>query len=280
MSLDLRQDAQVYAAQVVIAALHWEQFTTGNAANLAARMLAAGPDWIEPLATRLRWMVVAQGSDGAEFLLDGEARRSAQIEGQSLAQLLRPVLVLVWARAESQVEDTLGPDAWRLLFDAIGYTTARRAPDGDRLLPAVVAERPAAPVTLYRGALPEYALRWSWTSDLEAARVFATHDGRFRGYVWSAQVEPGRLLGFAHWDVPEYVVDTRGLVAAPLDTPPDQVAPGTVVAIESLLPDAPTATRSSVASSKHPAKMQSPARHAAEMALRAMLPPQVRRLLG
>jgi hypothetical protein len=54
----------------------------------------------------------------------------------------------------------------------------------------------------------------SWTSSLEIARSFATRRlrGRLLGEVWTAKVEPWRLLAAdTGGDEAEYVIDSQGL---------------------------------------------------------------------
>lgn len=112
----------------------------------------------------------------------------------------------VWCMAEYP-DVYLDHDAWRLLFEMAGYTR-----DGVRV------DRPAEPLTLYRGSVRQRRADWSWTDRLEVAERFAAGGigGRPAGVVWRAVVEPWRL--FARIDdedgrnESEYVVDTQGLV--------------------------------------------------------------------
>lgn len=124
-------------------------------------------------------------------------------------------------------ESLLSPDAYRLagslwsvaefpesylrnewidVFELAGYCV-----DG---LPS---PRPAEPLTLYRGATPEGKTGMSWTDDHEIARRFASGElwGRQTpGVLWTAKVEPWRLLCRNHEDgrhEAEYVIDPAGL---------------------------------------------------------------------
>ncbi len=98
---------------------------------------------------------------------------------------------------------------WRHLFHLAGYTV-----DG------VPSERPASPLRLFRGAVPDHRGGWSWTEDRELAEWFADRPHNCgQGQVWTAVVEPWRLLARITEERPgesEYVVDTQGLVILPL----------------------------------------------------------------
>ncbi len=124
--------------------------------------------------------------------------------------LLEPaVAAVVVPSAWSAVEfpnRALDDDAWSLLFALAGYTV-----DG------VPAERPEATMRLWRGALPGHRSGWSWTDDRSLAQWFAerVHNGG-KGRVWTAEVEPARLLarlgdGIGRAGEAEYVVDAREL---------------------------------------------------------------------
>lgn len=107
----------------------------------------------------------------------------------------------VWSAAEYPNRAMRRKD-WRYLFGRAGYTV-----DG------VPSERPENALRLYRGSIPERRRCWSWTDDLEVAKVFA-HGlrGRERGKVWTAVVKPSRLLARINdRKESEYVVDTTGL---------------------------------------------------------------------
>lgn len=98
-------------------------------------------------------------------------------------------------------------ELWRALFDLAGYVE-----DG------TPGQRPATPLTLWRGALADHRNGWSWTDDRAMAKWFADrphNDGK--GVVWTAEIEPARLLARITQErvgESEYVVDARGLHVA------------------------------------------------------------------
>ncbi len=107
-----------------------------------------------------------------------------------------------WAMAEYP-DRQLGHDVWRILFAVAGYTH-----DG---LPV---PRPEKQLRLFRGEAAERRGDWSWTDDQDTARRYAAGGlrGRPAGRVWTALVEPGRLLARnTVREESEYVVDTKGL---------------------------------------------------------------------
>jgi hypothetical protein len=102
----------------------------------------------------------------------------------------------------------LGPAAWRDLFRRAGYRFNDRP-----------AERPTEPMMLWRGAVDEHRLNWSWTPKRDFAVWFAVEAPIqcSTGDLWCAVVTPDRLLaattpGAPNEHLVEYVVDTRGLV--------------------------------------------------------------------
>lgn len=108
-----------------------------------------------------------------------------------------------WSGSEDS-DRHLFHDEWRPLFELVGY-----AEDGRP------AERPAQPLALWRGSVPERRTEWSWTDDREVAVGYAGGE-RFRrplGMVWRATVEPWRLLA-RNTKQCEYLVDTEGLLIA------------------------------------------------------------------
>lgn len=108
----------------------------------------------------------------------------------------------VWSMSE--FPDThLEHDAWRAMFDAAGYTE-----DG------VITDRPSESVRLWRGSVAERRDDWSWTDNRDVAARYASGDWYRRptGTVWTALVEPSRLLARnTGRGEHEYVVDARGL---------------------------------------------------------------------
>lgn len=108
----------------------------------------------------------------------------------------------VWCDAEFPSQ-ALTEDEWSVLFERAGYCV-----DG------VPSQRPTAPLRLWRGSVEERRLDWSWTDDIEVARQFAAGGllGRAKGHVWTALVEPYRLLARNNYrNEGEFVVNTRGL---------------------------------------------------------------------
>lgn len=107
-----------------------------------------------------------------------------------------------WSSAEFP-QRCLDWDTWSDLFDLAGYTV-----DGVR------AVKPTEPIRLYRGAPEEGRGGAAWSADPEVARRFAEWiRGRRPGVVWTALVEPWRLLCLITGrQEDEYVVDTEGLV--------------------------------------------------------------------
>jgi hypothetical protein len=125
-------------------------------------------------------------------------------------RVLAMCVTTAWSSAEYP-EQSLGRDLWRELFHATGYTV-----DG------VPAERPAEPTRLYRGTTQEGRYGWAWTSDRAVAERFACGviRGQTPGRVWTALVEPQRLLAFIHEaqrNESEYVVETDGLTITVAD---------------------------------------------------------------
>lgn len=139
-----------------------------------------------------------------------------------LPALLTPMLGYVWNTLGHAPEHLIGPDAWREVFDIVGFTHTDPVNFGQ------AAERPTAPVTLYRGAIPERADGWMWTDELDEARCYATHSGQFHGHVWTVTAPPDRVLATIDFppNAPQYVIDTRGLA---------------ITHVEELLPGAPDA---------------------------------------
>lgn len=117
-------------------------------------------------------------------------------------QTLAAVIGRVWQMAEYP-DSCLPHTVWRKLFAAAGFTV-----DG------VPAERPASPVEVWRGTVPERRRDWSWTTDRAVAEAFAFGHVRRRptGRLYRA-LAPAQALLCANTvrDEAEYVVDTRGL---------------------------------------------------------------------
>lgn len=121
--------------------------------------------------------------------------------------LLDQAVMVMWAWAYSQYpRSVLTDDQWRSLFRAAGYVEGFN-----------FAQRPSAPITLYRGATDEGRLGWSWTSSPATAGKYATEVfKRPPSLIWVATVEPERVLGhFAERGEQEFVVDTAGMTVEP-----------------------------------------------------------------
>lgn len=113
---------------------------------------------------------------------------------------------IVWDLCAAPMS-VLSVDAWVRLFERAGYTHDRE-----------VAPRPTEPMRLYRGSDRGGELGMCWSSNLDVARWLAIR--RHRGRVWSAVVEPWRMLAFvAPVYEDQYVVDTRGLETELLEGP-------------------------------------------------------------
>ena len=108
----------------------------------------------------------------------------------------------IWSGAEYPDRE-LEASVWLEMFEAGGYTH-----DGQP------AERPKEPIRLYRGSVADRRLNWSWTERIEVAEKFAAGDRRGRplGKVWTAEVEPWRLLcRNDDRSEAEFVINTEGL---------------------------------------------------------------------
>jgi hypothetical protein len=112
----------------------------------------------------------------------------------------------IWGMAEYP-EGTGGMSraTWLQVFALAGYTV-----DGEP------AKRPGGTATLYRGAPRSRRFRMAWTDHRATAERFAHGGlrGREPGRVWTAGVDPDRLLARIHEDgrgESEYVVNTLSL---------------------------------------------------------------------
>lgn len=108
----------------------------------------------------------------------------------------------VWTGAEYP-ERAMDQDTWNYMFALAGYTV-----DGKP------AELPTGSLPLYRGSTAEGKAGMCWTDCIETAQTFATGQvrGRAIGTLWTATVEPERLLARINdRQESEYVVNTDGL---------------------------------------------------------------------
>ncbi len=124
---------------------------------------------------------------------------------------LAPAIEDAWTGSEfplRQVEMAF----WLELFEETGFIYNTVSDE---------AARPREPITLYRGATQDAAAGMSWTDRVEEAQWFADRFPHLVCKVWTAQVEPSRLL--AHFHDPgksrgewEWVVDSHGLTVEQL----------------------------------------------------------------
>lgn len=104
----------------------------------------------------------------------------------------------IWSGAEYP-DRCLDRDTWRDLFEKAGFTV-----DG------VSAPRPAGPVEVWRGSVPERRADWSWSTDRRVAEQFAGGiRGREPGRLYRLMCPPHALLAANNErSEAEYVVDT------------------------------------------------------------------------
>jgi hypothetical protein len=140
-------------------------------------------------------MGLAGRTSGPTFL--AEALAEDKITAETVAALIGDV----WSSAEFP-DRHLDHDTWRWLFDTAGFTV-----DGKQ------APRPAEPLTLYRGSVPERRTDWSWTRNIKVAEKFAAGSpNRPPSCVWICAVPPSHMLAInTGRGEDEFVVDTRGL---------------------------------------------------------------------
>lgn len=157
-----------------------------------AQLLAADQLTTEELS---RLIGLAGRVNGPDFLAE------ALVDGKVTNDTVAALVGEVWSSAEYPDRE-LDHDTWRWLFAIAGFTI-----DGE------AAERPAEPLTLYRGAVPERRADWSWSRDRAVAEQFAAGlRGRGAGRLWVCTVPPESMLAVnTGRDEDEVVVDTRGL---------------------------------------------------------------------
>ena len=110
----------------------------------------------------------------------------------------------IWSGVEFP-DRTLEWDEWMEFFEIAGYRV-----DGTG------ATLPTEPIRLYRAAASAHVYGHSWTDDLAVAQHFLAVGYRdtFKPSLWTAEVEPERLLAYIADDRPgesHYVIDTTGL---------------------------------------------------------------------
>lgn len=122
--------------------------------------------------------------------------------------VLTAVVGEIWSAAEYP-DRSLDHATWRNLFEEAGYTVDGK-PD----------RRPKSPLRLYRGSVESRRTDWSWTDNLAIAERYAAGKigGRPTGLVWTALVEPTRLLACNRVSrgEDEFIVDTDELLIQPL----------------------------------------------------------------
>lgn len=136
---------------------------------------------------------------GPRFL--SQAYADDKVTADTVTALAGPV----WSSTEYP-DRQLDHDTWRWLFDTAGFTVDGKA-----------AARPAEPLRLYRGAVPDRRTDWSWSRNLKVALKFAAGvRGRAPGLLWVCDVPPSHMLAVnTERDEDEVVVDTRGLQILP-----------------------------------------------------------------
>lgn len=157
----------------------------------------------EPIHDAASFLEAAGHTDrnnGPQILLDClYSRRIARAD-------LAAVVAYIWSGAEYP-QRSFGVRKWCELFRMAGYP------------------RPAAPLTIYRGATPGRARGMAWTTALDMARLFADRfgtfadgSGRFRpAYVYTVTAPPEAVLAIMDDVEPdgrlehEVVVDPRRL---------------------------------------------------------------------
>ncbi|MGW5340324.1 hypothetical protein ACWEQD_18150 [Rhodococcus pyridinivorans] len=128
------------------------------------------------------------------------------------AQWFAGALTLAWRKVEVPTL-RVRPDKWISMFRTLGFVTY-----GDVNGVVDESKRPTEPLTLYRGAPPEYRAGLSWTDTPERARWYVqeweTGKRNTGGTVWKCIIPPERFLGYFDRDPVEeieWVADVRGL---------------------------------------------------------------------
>ncbi|MFD5508292.1 hypothetical protein ACFWIB_11010 [Streptomyces sp. NPDC127051] len=145
----------------------------------------------------LEYLIGRKGRDAGPRCL-ADAYNDNKITAETLTALIGGV----WSGAEYP-DCELDRDEWRQLFNAAGFTV-----DG------TAAERPAHPVRLWRGTVPERRTDWSWSTERTVAEGYAngTAARRPSGRLYTVLAPPAAMLcANTGRDEAEYVIDTRGL---------------------------------------------------------------------
>lgn len=143
------------------------------------------------------YLVGREGRNAGPAMLS-EAYSDCRITAATVTALIGGI----WSGAEYP-DSHLDRDEWRWLFKIAGFTI-----DG------VTADRPAEPILLYRGTVPERRTDWSWSTDRKIAEGYAdgTAARRPAGRLYAVLAPPESLLCADNGrQEAEYVVDTDGL---------------------------------------------------------------------
>lgn len=141
-------------------------------------------------------LLLRVGRNQAPRLLD--AMLGTGVDTTVITALVGPT----WSMAEFPFA-SLDEDRWLELFLTAGFTV-----DGQR------SDRPRGPLGLYPGCPAGRRFNWSWTSNIDVARRYASGRWYFRdpGIVWRLDVDPSRLLACnTSRGEDEYIIDTAGL---------------------------------------------------------------------
>ncbi|MFE3522225.1 hypothetical protein ACFXOD_11625 [Streptomyces sp. NPDC059161] len=177
--------------------------------------MVARSDREEPIAVPIRFnyeqLLQADKLTTAEleYLIGREGRNSGPghlastySDNKVTAQTATALIGHIWSNAEFP-DRHLDRDTWRWLFKAAGFTV-----DG------TPAERPAVPVRLWRGSVPERRTDWSWSTERAVAERYAFGNLNYRppGRLYTVLAPPAALLcANTGRGEAEYVIDTDGL---------------------------------------------------------------------
>ncbi|MFJ2110778.1 hypothetical protein ACIOEX_02425 [Streptomyces sp. NPDC087850] len=166
----------------------------GHAFTTVTDAALSGDSWdASQLATVLGW-----GGRIAGPYLVWDAWEGGLVDAAVVAEHIGPI----WSRTEFP-DAALGHDRWRELWREAGFTR-----DG------APAARPADPVELWRGSIPERRADWSWTTSRAVAEQYAAGNyWRPPGLLYRTLAPAGSLLGaYNGREESEYVIDTAGLI--------------------------------------------------------------------
>ena len=181
------------AAEVLVAAEQENASLEGRLAEAFANL----PEGVMLTADELMTAVAYVDRNAGPSLLWKVVMESNRLRSDALPEAVPSV----WSSAEFP-EQYLDTWDWGELFSEAGFTIDYKP-----------AERPTEPVRLYRGSNEDHREGMAWTSDRERAAWFASRPTwPTPGKVWTALVEPDRLLAIVHdRDEAEHIVWTEGL---------------------------------------------------------------------